>query len=91
MITWKDLTWWREQQGMGNRGVKHKHRFNSNLDVERALSKTGGERWMHSAQDREHWRHLTQTLLNNTTSLGQQDDNQNSRTSHPQLHLQGGG
>ena len=48
---------------MGNRGVKHKHRFNSNLDVERALSKTGGGRWMHSALNREHWRHLTQTFV----------------------------
>ena len=63
MIAWKDLRWWREQQSMGNRGVKHKHRFNSNLDVERALSKTGGGRWMHNALNREYWRHLTQTFV----------------------------
>ena len=63
MITWKDLTWWRRQQSMGNRGVKHRHRFNSNLDVERALSKTGGNEWMQNAQNRERWRSLTQAFV----------------------------
>ena len=59
MITWKDLSWWRVQQGKGSKGVKHRQRLNSNLDVERALSKTGGERWLHTAQNREQWRDLT--------------------------------
>ena len=62
MVTWKDLTWWKHEQSKGSKGIKHKQRFNSNLDVERALSKTGGQQWqqwMQVALNRDRWRGLT--------------------------------
>ena len=59
MTTWKNLSSWRGEQLKGNRGAKHKHRFSSSLDIERALIKTGGEQWLHTALHRERWRDLT--------------------------------
>ena len=79
MITWKGLSWWRTEQSKGSRGVKHKQRFNSNLDVERSLCRTGGQQWIQLAQDRERWRGLT-------TEFVAQHDVPWATGRQPQLH-----
>ena len=38
--------------------MRHAARYNSQLDVERALEGTAGENWMAQALQRDHWRKL---------------------------------
>ena len=38
--------------------MRHAARYNSQLDVERALERTAGENWMAQALQRDHWREL---------------------------------
>ena len=57
LLRWKNLQWWRAQQA-DRRGVRHAARYNSQLDVERALERTAGENWMAQALQRDHWRKL---------------------------------
>ena len=78
----QNLQWWRMEQQKGNRGAKHKHRLNSNLDIERALIKAGGKSGCNKHSTDNDGRTLHPASLINTTFLGQQADKASSKTSH---------
>ena len=78
----QNLQWWRMEQQKGNRGAKHKHRLNSNLDIERALIKTGGKSGCNKHSTDNDGRTLHLASLINTTFPGQQADKASSKTSH---------
>ena len=82
------MTWWRQEQSKGSKGLKHKQRFNSNLDVERALSKTGGQQWMQVALDRDRRRGLTaEFVAQHDTSWATERQTQLDNLTPTQTHM----
>ena len=54
-VLWRNLRWWRQQQGLSDRtGVRHPRQFYPS-NTERQIALSLGVDWMTLAQNREAW------------------------------------